>query len=391
MAPKPIQLLKTAFVIYYHADLSAARKFFLDFGMHIVEEVVGDVIHFAGYGVEPFIYVASQSQTDASYFGGAAYVVDGRDEFQRATQLASCTGPARQLNGPAGGEIITLKDPAGHLVHLVHGWQEKVAEPLELEKLTINYEDEKPRKGRFQRFEPGPAPVFRWGHYGVTYPEGKDEEMFEWYTKTISLAPSDIVFRGEKPVTCFFHVDRGEEYADHHAFFFKMVKPGNEPAVAHAAFEVHDFDVQQLGHQHLTDQGYELCWGVGRVSCVTDWPTNVHIANFAIAACAGKSGSKFSCHRFTFFHLTPPVHVGTRLALFQILTKAISLTTGSTQASLWSNTTQTETLSIVIHRLRKYKLAHKHCQCGDHQFPQSSDVPDTYATSSECINSGVCI
>jgi hypothetical protein len=44
-----------------------------------------------------------------------------------------------------------------------------------------------------------------------------------------------------------------------------MVKPGHEPDVAHAAFEVHDFDVQQLGHQHLTDQGYELCWGVGRV------------------------------------------------------------------------------------------------------------------------------
>lgn len=43
-----------------------------------------------------------------------------------------------------------------------------------------------------------------------------------------------------------------------------MVKPGDRPSVAHAAFEVHDFDVQQLGHQHLTRKGYELCWGVGR-------------------------------------------------------------------------------------------------------------------------------
>jgi hypothetical protein len=153
-------------------------------------------------------------------------------------------------------------------VHLIHGWQEKAAEPLDLEKLTINFEDEKPRKGKFQRFRPGPAPVFRWGHYGVTYPEGKYEEMFEWYTKTITLIPSDIVLRGDKPITCFFHIDRNTEYTDHHAFFFKMVKPGDKPNVAHAAFEVHDFDIQQLGHNHLTEKGYELCWGVGRVSCL---------------------------------------------------------------------------------------------------------------------------
>jgi hypothetical protein len=266
MASKPIQLLKTAFVIFYHADLSAARKFFLDFGMNIAHEVPGELIYFKGYGVEPFIYVAAQSKTGASYFGGAAYVVDSKEELQRAAQLESCTEPLRELQGPAGGEIVTLTDPAGHLVHLIHGWTEKAAEPQGLERLTFNYEDEKPRKGKFQRFEPGPAPVFRWGHYGVTYPEGTYETMFEWYTKTISLAPSDIVFRGEKPITCFFHVDRGEEYADHHAFFFKSVKPGNKPSVAHAAFEVHDFDVQQLGHQYLTEQGYELCWGVGRVS-----------------------------------------------------------------------------------------------------------------------------
>lgn len=101
MVSKPIQLLKTAFVIYYHADLSAARKFFLDFGMQIAAEVPGEIIHFKGYGAEPFIYVAYQSQTGSSYFGGIAYVIDGKDEFQRATQLASCIGPARELYGPA--------------------------------------------------------------------------------------------------------------------------------------------------------------------------------------------------------------------------------------------------------------------------------------------------
>ena len=59
-------------------------------------------------------------------------------------------------------------------------------------------------------------------------------------------------------------IDRALDYTDHHCFFIKPAKPGDANSVAHSAFEVHDFDVQQLGHQHLVSKGYELCWGVGR-------------------------------------------------------------------------------------------------------------------------------
>ena len=128
-----------------------------------------------------------------------------------------------------------------------------------------NYEDGKPRKGRFQRVKPGPAPVHRWGHYGVTYPEGQYQTIYDWYTQNLSLATSDVVYKGEDPTTCFFHIDRGLEYTDHHAFLFKKAKPGEPLAAAHAAFEVHDFDIQQLGHNHLSSRGYRICWGVGRV------------------------------------------------------------------------------------------------------------------------------
>ncbi len=34
--------------------------------------------------------------------------------------------------------------------------------------------------------------------------------------------------------------------------------------VHHSSFEVHDFDIQSLGHQWLRDKGYDLVWGVGR-------------------------------------------------------------------------------------------------------------------------------
>ena len=88
--------------------------------------------------------------------------------------------------------------------------------------------------------------------------------MYDWYTSTLSLAPSDIVYKDSQPITCFFHIARGAEYTDHHAFFFKPTKSNAKDNVAHSAFEVHDFDIQQLGHDYLASKGYELCWGVGR-------------------------------------------------------------------------------------------------------------------------------
>lgn len=267
-----IHLLSTAHVVYNHASLSTARTFLLDFGLTIASETPGKEIFFKGYGTEPFVYIARQSPTSKSYFGGAAYEVESRAELERAiTSIPGCSGSIEKLNAPGGGEVVKLTDPVGHIVYLVHG-QEKTKDPVRPDctkkQPPTNYEfdGQKPRQGVFQRFEPGPAPVHRWGHYGVTYPAGSYQAMYDWYTTYLALAPSDVVYKDGKPITCFFHIDRGLEFADHHAFFFKAAKEGNEPSVAHAAFETHDFDVQQLGHDWLTGKGYEICWGVGRVS-----------------------------------------------------------------------------------------------------------------------------
>ncbi|KAK4935238.1 hypothetical protein LTR10_023665 [Elasticomyces elasticus] len=261
-----LRLLKTAFVIYYHADLAKARQFLLDFGLSIVQERHGEEIYFAGYSSEPYVYVARQAKPD-SEFGGAAYEVESHEELEKASKVADATSIFK-LDGPGGGEAVTLTDPAGHKVHLVYGQKQKQPDFPDLEKLTINYEDDKPRKGRFQRFTHRPAPVYRWGHYGVTYPEGNFQEIYDWYTSNLALAPSDIVERDEKPITAFFHIDRNLEHTEHHAFFFKRAKPEQKPVVAHAAFEVHDFDIQQLGHQYLASKGYCSCWGVGRVDLI---------------------------------------------------------------------------------------------------------------------------
>lgn len=261
-----VQLLKTAFVVYNHADLDKAKEFLLDFGLHVAFENPGQKIYFKGYGTEPYVYVACKA--DTSSFGGGGYVVDSFAELEKAQQIPGASTIMQLEDEAGGGQLVTLTDPFGHKVHLIWGWHERPAEPMKLEKLVVNYEDEKPRKGQFQRFKPGPAPVHRWGHYGVTYPEGQYQAIYDWYTQNLSLAASDIVYKDGKAITCFFHVDRGQVYTDHHAFFFKRAKPGEPLTVAHAAFEVHDFDVQQLGHDYLASKGHELCWGVGRVSLI---------------------------------------------------------------------------------------------------------------------------
>jgi hypothetical protein len=261
-----IRLKKTSFVVYSHADLEQAVQFLQDFGMRVVHRTDdGTQVFLSGYGPDPFVYIAKQANGPVSSFGGAAYAVEDRVELEKAAKIPGASAIST-MNAPGGGEIVTLHDPAGHPVHLVYGQQEKGEEKSDLRKriLEVNYEDDKPRKGKFHRFQPGPAPVYKWGHYGVTYPDGGYQAMYDWYTSTLALSPSDFVYHEEKPVTVFFHIDRGEDYTDHHAFFFKRTKPDLQPHVAHAAFEIHDFDTQQLGHDYLSSKGYDICWGVGR-------------------------------------------------------------------------------------------------------------------------------
>lgn len=63
-------------------------------------------------------------------------------------------------DAPGGGKFVTVTDPEGFQITLVHGQAPaEVADRPEI--LTTNYEFDKPRKARFQRFKPGPAAVHK--------------------------------------------------------------------------------------------------------------------------------------------------------------------------------------------------------------------------------------
>jgi len=186
--------------------------------------------------------------------------------------------------------MVTVADPEGFPVNLMYG--QKLAErgPVP-EILTTNYEFEKPRVARFQRFKPGPAAVHKvryfhgpfaggckssprtnnlrmqLGHYGLCVQQY--ETQLKWYTSTFNLAPTDFLYINPDPtnpairkdVATFLHIDLGQDYTDHHTFFMSQNPTAH---VHHCSFEVHDFDAQNLGHEWLANKGYKSVWGVGR-------------------------------------------------------------------------------------------------------------------------------
>jgi len=312
---------------------------------------------FKGYDTESFIHVARQA-SGKSRFAGAAYVVESASELERAAALRSATGSMQALEGAPGGKIVTLHDPTGHLVHLVHGWTEKPQEPTALEKLVVNFEDVKPRKGKFQCFKPGPAPVFRSGHYGVTIRRACIKACSTG-TRKSSRSRRVILYTVGRSL---LHASSTSIEARSTATTMpSFSKPGEEPCVAHVAFEVHDFDIRQLGHQPLVECGYELCWGVGRVSV---------------------SRRRYSC--------------SAQLTVSSTSWAIRSLTIGLTPAASWWNTMLMAVWSITINQSQECKQDRKHSRSGDHPFPLSSSSRNRRGhririrTGSSLIFRGLC-
>jgi catechol 2,3-dioxygenase-like lactoylglutathione lyase family enzyme len=180
-----VRIKTTAFVVYRHAHVDKAVKFLDDFGMTLVEDR-GNEKFYQGYGEEAFCYwFKSAAKGEQAGFGGAAYEVEERDELEKAAKVPGATS-IKPLDAPGGGEIVTVKDPFGFYVHFVYGQkrQNLISRPL-FKNHSVNYEFEgqKPRKGVFLRLEAGPAPVHKFGHYGFTYPEGKHDQVYDFYTK----------------------------------------------------------------------------------------------------------------------------------------------------------------------------------------------------------------
>lgn len=284
-----IKLTRISHMRYQHPDLTEITTFLRDFGMTLARKTE-TARWFAGYGPDQYVYYAQQGPKK---FLGGAFEVESYAELEKATQVpgASPIIDLTKTGAPGGGFMVTLHDPEGFPIHLLHSQTPRTPGPSP-EILETNYETHKPRLGKFQRFKPGPAAVHKLGHYGLVVQHF--ERQVQWYTRTFNFAPTDFLFvnipgegKGEggtkrKDVATFLHIDTGATPTDHHTFFMSGLGPNasspyspastyphppdyaSTPHVHHCSFEVHDFDSQNLGHEWLAKKGYNLVWGVGR-------------------------------------------------------------------------------------------------------------------------------
>jgi len=225
MSTNKIRVSSLAHVHYQHPDLNQALSFFHDFGM-IEEQRLDGKVYLRGYGTQPYIYVAEQSPDGKRHFMGGYWNVESAEDLQRAASHPNAS-TIQESHAPGGGQHVTIEDINGFIIGFVFGQKLRDDEkkPLSLERAdsgqVSNTAVGKPRKGAFRRFEPGPSPVHRLGHYGFMVPKGRYEETLQWYLDLINLKPSDVVFNPEtgKDETCFNHIDLGAEYTDHHVGF----------------------------------------------------------------------------------------------------------------------------------------------------------------------------
>jgi hypothetical protein len=243
---------------YQHPNLDEITTFLRDFGMSVAKKGEGKR-WYKGYGEDQYVYYAQEGEKK---FLGGCFEVESYAELEKASKVDGASAIKALTDAPGGGHMVTLHDPEGFPINLIFGQHKKEPGPFP-EVLTTNYEHDKPRVARFQRFKPGPAAVHKLGHYGLCV-QNFQQEM-QWYTRTFNIVPTDFLYVGlgkeQKDVAIFAHIDIGEKYTDHHTIFLSTNKTKH---VHHCSFEVHDFDTQNLGHEWLAQKGYKSVWGVGR-------------------------------------------------------------------------------------------------------------------------------
>ncbi|KAL5320285.1 hypothetical protein ACEPPN_011086 [Leptodophora sp. 'Broadleaf-Isolate-01'] len=221
-ATPKIQLERLLYTHYQHQNLAAANKFFTDFGFIPVQQS-DDIVYYRGFGDSPYIYVAERSPDKSKHFVGGGWVVKSQTDLEAASRLPGAS-QIQESTAPGGGQYVDVQDLNGINVRLIYGITYRGREKLEQElpkAVVFNSWEDKQRKGEFQRFDAGPSKVHKLGHYGLVVDKSNFDSTVAWYTQTFGLAPTDSLFDEEsgKDTMTFMHIDKGEEFTDHHPRF----------------------------------------------------------------------------------------------------------------------------------------------------------------------------
>lgn len=222
MGASKIKVVRLAHVHYQHPDLHRGLSFLKDFGL--VEESKNDKrVFLRGYGIQPFLYIAEQSPDTKRHFLGGYWVVESEAELQNASSLPGASS-IQDLEGPGGGKVVRVPDLNGNTVGFVYGQNLRTAntENGSLERndsgLQPNTVSKKVRRGAWRRFDVGPSPVHKLGHYGYLMPADQFQATLDWYLSTLNVKITDCIYdpKTGKDETCFMHIDLGQTHTDHH-------------------------------------------------------------------------------------------------------------------------------------------------------------------------------
>lgn len=219
---KRISLKSLMYVRYAHPDIEASDRFLTDFGMIPIKSTA-DTIWYRGFGESPVSYISDKAKDGKKDFLGGGWAVDAYEDLEAAARLPGAS-PITDADDQLGGKVVTVTDPADGSIHLHWGHKgRKIEDGDEPKKLIFNTWDTKLRKGEFQRFEDGPSYIHKLGHYGYEVHHVKFEQVLRWYLDTFTLTTTDSIFNPEtgKDIMTFIHLDKGEQYVDHHVSFLQ--------------------------------------------------------------------------------------------------------------------------------------------------------------------------
>ena len=171
-----------AYVRYQAPDLDAMERCLLDFGLHRVRRS-DDALHMRSHGSAPFVHVTQRGPAASIGFG---LIAGSADDLRH---LAAETGKrVEPSDEPGGGLRVTLTDPAGLRVDVVHGQVAVQTLPVRA-PMQRNLPGTPTRINRTVRTQPGPSQVLRAGHVALLVPDFN--AAYDFYTRLLGMRLSD--------------------------------------------------------------------------------------------------------------------------------------------------------------------------------------------------------
>ncbi|WP_225827209.1 VOC family protein [Streptomyces naphthomycinicus] len=252
-----IKVADLAWLEFEKPDLDRAEVFARDFGFAIAARTERELWLRGTFAGSPCMVIR---RGQASRFVGPALRAAERADLDR---LAAATGnTVRDIDVPGGGQSVTLLDPSGFPVRVVHCAEQLPALP-EQQPLILNTGTEHRRTNAAQRPPREPSRIQRLGH--VVLETRVFMRALNWYLDTLGMIVSDFLFldgqRGRGPTMAFIRCDQGSLPVDHHTLALHL---GPGTGYVHSAYQVTDLDAIAAGGEYLAERGYRRSWGIGR-------------------------------------------------------------------------------------------------------------------------------